>query len=202
MFLKQLLKPKDFKLPPQGSKFSLKREDILELATECINILAVQPTVIRDIKPPVKIFGSLHGNYADLMRFFDIWKSPSDGATGDIHGFDYVFLGNYVDRGAYQLETICLLMALKLKYPKQIFLLRGNHEDKNVNRYLGFGDECTKRLEEDITQANSCFAKINEMFEYLPLAAIISDKSTQNKVLCVHGGIGSTVNKIEDIEKI
>ena len=200
LFMKSLLKPKDFKLPPQGSKFPLKREDIIELATECINILAVQPTVIRDMKPPVKVFGSLHGNYADLMRFFDIWKAPSD--QGDIHGFDYVFLGNYVDRGAYSLETICLLMALKLKYPKQIFMLRGNHEDKNVNRYLGFGEECAKRLEEDISAPTSVFAKINEMFEYLPLAAIISDKSTQNKVLCVHGGIGSTVMKIEDIEKI
>ena len=136
------------------------------------------------------------------MRFFDIWKAPTDGAQGDIHGFDYVFLGNYVDRGAYSLETICLLMALKMKYPKQIFLLRGNHEDRNVNRYLGFGDECAKRLDEDINQANSVFAKINEMFDYLPLAAIISEKSTQNKVFCVHGGIGSTVNKIEDIEKI
>jgi hypothetical protein len=134
------------------------------------------------------------------MRFFDIWKAPTD--SGDIHGFDYVFLGNYVDRGAYSLEVICLLMALKLKYPKQIFLLRGNHEDRNVNKYLGFGEECAKRLEEDISQPDSVFAKINEMFDYLPLAAIIIDKSTQNKVFCVHGGIGSTVNKIEDIEKI
>ena len=198
--MKSLMKPKDFKLPPIGSKFPLKKEDILELVTECINILAVQPIVIRDIKPPVKVFGSLFGNYADLMRFFDIWKAPTD--AGDIHGFDYVFLGNYVDRGAYSLETICLLMSLKLKYPKQIFLLRGNHEDRNVNRYLGFGEECAKRLEEDITQPGSVFAKINEMFDYLPLAAIISDKSTQNKVFCCHAGIGSTVNKIEDIEKI
>ena len=174
--MKSLLKPKDYTLPPQGSKFPLKREDIIELATECINILAVQPTVIREIKPPVKVFGNIHGNYSDLMRFFDIWKAPSE--SGDIHGFDYVFLGNYVDRGAYSLETICLLMALKLKYPKQIFMLRGNHEDRNVNKYLGFGDECTKRLSEDINQASSVFSKINEMFDYLPLAAIVLDKST------------------------
>lgn len=178
----------------------MKREDIIELASECINILAVQPTVIREIKPPVKVFGNLHGNYADLMRFFDIWKAPSE--SGDIHGFDYVFLGNYVDRGAYSLETVCLLMALKLKYPKQIFLLRGNHEDRNVNKYLGFGEECTKRLGEDINQASSVFAKINEMFDWLPLAAIILDKGSQNKVFCVHGGIGSTAMKVEEIEKI
>ena len=113
-----------------------------------------------------------------------------------------MFLGNYVDRGAYSLETICLLMALKLKYPKQIFLLRGNHEDKNVNRYLGFGEECAKRLGEDINLQSSVFAKINELFEYLPLAAIVIDKSSQNKVFLTHGGIGSTTMKIEDIEKI
>ena len=86
------------------------------------------------------MFGNLFGNYVDLMRFFDIWKMPSE--AGDISGFDYLFMGNYVDRGSHSLETICLLMALKLKYPKQIFLLRGNHEDRNVNRHLGFGEEC------------------------------------------------------------
>ena len=68
------------------------------------------------MRPPVKIIGDLHGSYIDLMRFFDIWKSPSD--NGDIHAFDYLFLGNYVDKGQYSLEIICLLFALKLKYPK------------------------------------------------------------------------------------
>jgi len=109
-----------------------------------LNVVAAQPIVIKEIKPPVKVFGNLFGNYADLMRFFDIWKSPCE--SGDIAGMDYLFLGNYVDRGQYSLETICLLMALKLKYPKQVFLLRGNHEDRNVNKYLGFGEECARRL--------------------------------------------------------
>jgi len=81
-------------------------------------------------------------------------------------------------------------------------LLRGNHEDRNVNRHLGFGEECTKRLGEDISNNNSVFAKINDFFDHLPLAATISDKSIQNKIFCVHGGIGSTATKIEEIEKI
>jgi len=87
-----------------------------------------------------------------------------------------VFLGNYIDRGAFSLEVICLLMALKLKYPKQVILLRGNHEDRNVNRHLGFGKECQQRLGEDINDPNSVFQKINNMFEYLPLGAVIEDK--------------------------
>lgn len=93
--------------------------------------------MIKSLKPPLKVFGNIHGDYVDLMRFFDIWKGPQDAS--DITGYDYLFLGNYVDRGCQSLEVICLLMALKLKYPKQVFMLRGNHEDRNVNKHLGFG---------------------------------------------------------------
>jgi protein phosphatase len=156
--------------------------------------------VIKTLKPPIKIFGNIHGDYIDLMRFLDIWGSPSE--SGDISGFDYLFLGNYVDKGCQSLEVICLLMALKLKYPKQIFMLRGNHEDRNVNKYLGLGQECNRRLGEDINDPNSIFQKLNDMFEYLPMAAIVNDKSTNNKVFCVHAGISATNQKVEDIEKI
>lgn len=137
-------------------------------------MLAAQPIVIKEIRPPTKVIGDIFGQYVDLMRFFDIWKSPSD--NGDIHAFDYVFLGNYVDKGSWSLEVICMLFALKLKYPKQIILLRGNHEDRYVNKYLGFGEECAKRLGEDINESHSVFAKINDAFDQMPLAAIISDK--------------------------
>jgi protein phosphatase len=93
-------------------------------------------------------------------------------------------------------------MALKLKYPKQIVLLRGNHEDRNVNRHLGFGKECAERLGEDINDNGSVFQKINNMFDHLPLAAIIEDKTVTHKVLCVHAGVGPSINKVEDLERI
>ena len=137
----------------------------------------------------MKVYGNIHGNFPDLMRFFDIWKQPSE--IGDIEDFAYVFLGNYVDRGKYSLETICLLMALKIRFSDHIFLLRGNHEDININRHLGFGEECRERLGEDINDPNSVFVQVNNFFENLPLAAIISESRNGNKVFCVHGGIGS-----------
>lgn len=83
------------------------------------------------LRCPIKIFGDIHGQYSDLMRFFDLWGTPTDSLKdGDIESFDYLFLGDYVDRGSNSLETILLLLALKAKYPDQIHLLRGNHEDR------------------------------------------------------------------------
>ena len=89
---------------------------MLELINEVMQVFHAQPMLIKALKPPIKIFGNIHGNYNDLMRFFDIWKSPQE--AGDICSFDYLFLGNYVDRGSQSLEVICLLLALKLKYPR------------------------------------------------------------------------------------
>jgi hypothetical protein len=131
------------------------------------------------------------------MRFFDLWGFPSNEVGGDIESYDYLFLGDYVDRGSHSLETICLLMALKVKYPEKIHLLRGNHEDKWINNAFGFAEECSSRLGEDPAEPDSVFAKINEVFEYMPLAAVIEDK-----IVCLHGGIGSTLVTIDQIESI
>ena len=86
-----------------------------------------EPNVIK-LEPPCKVFGNLHGQYQDLMRFFDVYKGPmSEAENGDIESFGYLFLGNYVDRGCFSLEVVCLLMALKVRYCSDIFLLRGAH---------------------------------------------------------------------------
>ena len=84
------------------------------------------------------------------MRFFYMIGGPCNPESpGGLHiedPYNYVFLGDYVDRGNHSLETICLLMALKVKFPDKIFLLRGNHEDKWINSNFGFLDECETRL--------------------------------------------------------
>jgi len=108
-----------------------------------------------------------------------------------------LFLGNYVDRGRNSLELICSLLALKIKFPDQIFLLRGSHEDKRINFGEGLGIECENRIPEDITNPKSVFNKLNEVFEYFSYAAVLD-----NKIFCVHSGIGTTFKKLEEIERI
>jgi protein phosphatase len=192
-----LLRPKEWieKTYDGDTKFDIEIDIVLELITRCIKVVEDQPMVLR-VDAPAKIFGDIHGQYQDLMRFFDLYSAPIEGPGGDIEGLDYIFLGDYVDRGTHSLETMCLLMALKIKYPTQIHLLRGNHEDRWINSAFGFHTECLTRLNED-PENPIVFNYFNDLFDRLPLAAIVNDT-----VLCLHGGIGSSLNSISEIEKI
>ena len=192
-----LLRPKEWieKTNIEDTKFEIDISIIYELINRTIKVVEDQPMVLK-LEAPIKIFGDIHGQYQDLMRFFDLYNAPVEGPGGDIEALDYLFLGDYVDRGTHSLETMCLLMALKLKYPNQVHLLRGNHEDRWINSAFGFHTECINRLNED--QDNPViFNSFNDLFDRLPLAAIINDTA-----LCLHGGIGSSITSLSDIEKI
>ena len=203
-FISNLLKPKEWKNTQKidesigFSKFKFRREHIIALTKACQEVVSSQPIVLR-LSTPIKVFGDIHGQYDDLMRFFEFWGEPSEEpGVGDINSIDYLFLGDYVDRGVYSLETICLLMALKIKYPDKIHLLRGNHEDHLINYTFGFYSECEYRLSDDsMGEELNVFKVINEFFEYLPLVAII-----ENEIVCVHGGIGSSFTDISEVEKL
>jgi diadenosine tetraphosphatase ApaH/serine/threonine PP2A family protein phosphatase len=142
---------------------------------------------------PIKIFGDLHGQFGDLMRLFEEYGSPS--TAGDITYIDYLFLGDYVDRGAHSLETICLLLALKVEHPEHVHLIRGNHEAADINALFGFRLECLERLGE--AAGVKAWQRLNELFNWLPLAAVI-----EGRVLCMHGGIGRSINSIDQIEAL
>ena len=197
--IKYLLKPFQWK-PSQDFSFAIKPEIIKALCMEMIKVLKQTPSLIR-LRPGVKIFGSIHGQFSDLMRFFQKYGIPDNNPNyekkADIEALDYLFLGNFIDRGTYSLETICLLFALKLKFPDHIHLLRGSHEDKQINFSEGLAYECEKRLKEDITNPDSVYNKLNEVFEYLSFAAIIGDN-----IFCVHSGIGVSLEKVSQIENL
>jgi len=127
------------------------------------------------------------------MRLFDEYGAPS--TAGDISYIDYLFLGDYVDRGQHSLETIALLLALKVEHPYNVHLIRGNHEAADINALFGFRIECIERLGEK--EGIWVWQRINQLFNWLPLAALI-----EKKIICMHGGIGRSINHVEQIENL
>ncbi|KAL8240184.1 hypothetical protein R6Q59_013539 [Mikania micrantha] len=186
-----LLKPRGWK-PPVRRQFFLDCNEIADLCDCSERIFSSEPSVLQ-LRAPIKIFGDLHGQFGDLMRLFDEYGSPS--TAGDIAYIDYLFLGDYVDRGQHSLETICLLLALKVEYPQNVHLIRGNHEAADINALFGFRIECIERMGE--RDGIWVWHRINRLFNWLPLAALI-----EKKIICMHGGIGRSINHVEQIENL
>ncbi|KAL6499491.1 Serine/threonine-protein phosphatase bsl1 [Orobanche gracilis] len=186
-----LLRPRNWR-PPANRKFFLDSYEVGELCYAAEQIFMHEPTVLQ-LKAPIKVFGDLHGQFGDLMRLFDEYGFPS--TAGDITYIDYLFLGDYVDRGQHSLETITLLLALKIEYPENVHLIRGNHEAADINALFGFRIECIERMGE--SDGIWAWTRFNQLFNYLPLAALI-----EKKIICMHGGIGRSINSVEQIEKL
>ncbi|KAF2537523.1 hypothetical protein F2Q68_00020927 [Brassica cretica] len=127
--------------------------------------------------------GDVHGQFPDLLRLFEYGGYPPAA--------NYLFLGDYVDRGKQSIETICLLLAYKLKYKLNFFLLRGNHECASINRVYGFYDECKRRYNVRLWKS------FTDCFNCLPVAALIDDK-----ILCMHGGLSPDLKTLDDIRRI
>ncbi|KAJ8574413.1 hypothetical protein K7X08_026218 [Anisodus acutangulus] len=186
-----LLKPRGWK-PPVRRQFFLDCNELADLCDSAERIFSSEPSVLQ-LRAPIKIFGDLHGQFGDLMRLFDEYGSPS--TAGDIAYIDYLFLGDYVDRGQHSLETMTLLLALKVEYPHNVHLIRGNHEAADINALFGFRIECIERMGE--RDGIWAWHRINRLFNWLPLAALI-----EKKIICMHGGIGRSINHVEQIENI
>eukprot|EP00823_Brevimastigomonas_motovehiculus_P004884 TRINITY_DN3348_c0_g1_i1.p1 TRINITY_DN3348_c0_g1~~TRINITY_DN3348_c0_g1_i1.p1 ORF type:complete len:597 (+),score=137.19 TRINITY_DN3348_c0_g1_i1:181-1791(+) len=169
--------------------FMMKPGRIKKLCEKAIALFRNEPTVL-ELEAPLKIFGDVHGQFADLQRLFWAYDSPHP-VTGDLGVFKYLFLGDAVDRGDKSLEVICLLLALKVKYPTRIFLLRGNHEDAELNKRYGFYNECKARI--DKQKGDAVWQKFTEVWSWLPIGARVN-----HRIFCLHGGIG----RIRSIQQI
>lgn len=179
-----------------SGRFFLTAQEIGSLCFKVLEIVKSQPMVLQ-VRAPIKVYGDLHGQFTDLLRMFAKYGSP-EIEGGDIETTDYLFLGDFVDRGSYSLETIVLLFALKCQYPDQIHLIRGNHEDGTINALYGFKDECRRRIDNDEPDnPNSAWNLFNSVFEWLPCGAVID-----GRVLCIHGGIGGSIESVSDIESL
>lgn len=161
---------------------NLNEQELRYLCEESIKVFLDQP-VMLEISAPIKICGDVHGQYHDLLKLFEYGGFPPD--------FNYLFLGDYVDRGKQSLETISLLLAYKIKYPKNFFLLRGNHECASINRIYGFYDECKRRYDTRIWKL------FTDCFNCLPICALVDDK-----IFCMHGGISPDLHSLDQIRAI
>jgi len=118
---------------PNNRTVQLAEGEIRALCATAREIFLSQPCLL-ELEAPLKICGDVHGQYSDLLRLFEYGGFPPEA--------NYLFLGDYVDRGKQGLEVICLLLAYKVKYPENFFLLRGNHECNSISRIYGFYEEC------------------------------------------------------------
>jgi len=166
----------------QGRLVELKEEEIRGLCLLSREIFLRQPMLL-ELEAPIKICGDTHGQYFDLLRLFEYGGFPPES--------NYLFLGDYVDRGKQSLETICLLLAYKIKYAENFFLLRGNHECASINRIYGFYDECKRRYNVKLWKT------FTDCFNCLPVCAVVDEK-----IMCMHGGLSPDLHNLAEIQRI
>lgn len=168
--------------PNAQLKSMLPEKDIRWLLEQTEELLSKEPILVR-VDAGIQVVGDLHGNVDDLLRIFDMKGYPPQT--------NYMFLGDYVDRGHSALEIVVLLFALKLKYPEHIHMIRGNHETEQISEYYGFYAEVDRKYD------GSLFYHFHTVFKQLPLASVIG-----SKVFCVHGGISPKLPLLTEFEKM
>lgn len=158
----------------------------LEAAVLCerLRLVLVNECNVKPVPAPVTIVGDVHGQVYDVLELFKI--------GGPVPHTNYLFLGDYVDRGPYSVETITILTLLKLRYPERITLLRGNHESRQITQVYGFYTECVRKF-----GGAAVWQHFTELFDYLPIAALVG-----GAMLAVHGGLSPSVLHLDQISML
>lgn len=157
--------------------------DLRILLTKAKEVLSSENNMVI-VNAPVMVCGDIHGQFHDLKELFLI--------GGDVPNTSYLFMGDYVDRGHHSVEVVCYLLALKVRYPTRITLLRGNHESRTTSMAYGFYDECCKKYGN--IDAWNLFT---EVFDCLPLTALVD-----NSYFCLHGGLSPSIDSIDQLRNI
>ncbi|KEG01171.1 hypothetical protein YYE_03759 [Plasmodium vinckei vinckei] len=205
--------------------------DVLLLCDEVVKLFKLENS-LEFVNLPCKIFGDIHGNLFDIVDFFNLYNWPmhdnnnriisslkcekglengennmSNKCVTNQNYMKYVFLGNYLNRGELSLEVICFLFSLKILFPRHIYLIRGNHENRLFNYIYGFYKDIEKKIKsnfnclgkinykDDVICAYSyeVFNRINDVLEFLPLSVLLD-----NEILCIHSGIGDSIQNVKD----
>jgi protein phosphatase len=156
---------------------------VSRLCASVTSLFSEEPMVL-EIDAPITIVGDIHGHVVDLFRTL--------GALGLPPERSYLFLGDLVDRGEFSMETVVVVFLLKVLHPRHIFVIRGNHEFREMTRQSGFREEVSQ-----IYDSWEPEREILGAFSWLPIAAVVS-----RAVLCVHGGIGPEVRQLAQLAAI
>ena len=160
----------------------LQEGQIIQILEKLTEIISEEDNILT-LEAPINVVGDIHGQLFDLFNMFDTVKEQSCEKE------KFLFLGDYVDRGHFSLETFAFLSCLKIKNPNSIFLLRGNHESTSVNQLYGLYNDCNQ-----LYGSPTVWYLINKTFQYLPIAANIS-----NQYFCVHGGLSPDLKIVEKL---
>jgi len=154
--------------------------ETLVMLARCVEKIVKQEPTLLSASVPSRIFGDLHGQFRDLLLWLKDFGFPHR------HGPTYIFNGDFVDRGARQLETVALIFALKVAFPSKVVLVRGNHEFRDINEHMGatgFRAACDDAL--GFSDGDIVYEAFHNAFDSLPLGCLLAEK-----VLVVHGGLG------------
>ena len=131
----------------------------------------IQESNVQPVSCPVTVCGDVHGQFHDLIELFRI--------GGDLPETNYLFMGDYVDRGFYSVETVTMLVALKIRYPSRITILRGNHESRQITQVYGFYDECLRKY-----GTADVWKYFTDLFDYIPITALIENQVSKEDMVC------------------
>lgn len=123
-----------------------------------------------ELQDPVTIVGDIHGQFYDFLQILELGGNPPETK--------YLFLGDFVDRGNWSVEVLLLLFALKINHPGRVFILRGNHECRQMTTYFNFRAECMNKYDLEV------YDRFMDSFDTIPLACLVN-----SRFLAVHGGI-------------
>jgi serine/threonine-protein phosphatase 6 catalytic subunit len=159
-------------------------ENDLKKLCDIVCDLLLEESKVQPVSTPVTVCGDIHGQFYYLEKLFQTGCAVPDS--------NYLFLGDFVDRGYYSLETFTRLLTLKAKWPDRITLLRGNHESRQITQVYGFYDECHTKYGNANAWRYCC-----RVFDLLTVAALIDEQ-----VLCVHGGLSPDIRTLDHIRLI
>eukprot|EP00929_Paragymnodinium_shiwhaense_P118865 TRINITY_DN90764_c0_g1_i1.p1 TRINITY_DN90764_c0_g1~~TRINITY_DN90764_c0_g1_i1.p1 ORF type:complete len:585 (-),score=151.86 TRINITY_DN90764_c0_g1_i1:187-1941(-) len=161
---------------------ALSQELLIDIIRKASELFAQEPNLLK-LTDPITVVGDIHGQYFDLVKLIEVGGNPADT--------QYIFLGDYVDRGSFSIEVVATLFSLKIKYPKRIRMLRGNHECRQMTSFFNFREECEYKYDLQIYNA------FMDAFDTLPLAATIN-----GKFLAVHGGLSPDLPNLKAVNSI